>query len=197
VRTSRVEAFSDGVFAIALTLLVLTIEKPDPHGDVGHELLHLWPSYAAYGLSVLAIGAIWVNHHAMFAKIVAVTWPLLFLNTVGLGLVAFLPFPTEVLASALHAHHGQQAATFFYGAAFTLFGVTTVATWRYARRNRLIDPSIGDGAARSFERRLFVGPSLYMVAALIGLAVPVLALLLYAFLVIFFWLPTRALDPDV
>jgi uncharacterized membrane protein len=192
VSIGRVEAFSDGVFAIALTLLVLTIHAPDPRGDLAQALLHLWPSYAAYGLSVLVIGAIWVNHHAMFSQIAIATWPLLFLNTVGLGLVAFLPLPTEVLASALHLHSGERTATFFFGLLFVLFGVVTVATWSYATRNGLLEPTVSAAAARATERRLLVGPTLYAVATGIALVAPVVSLALYAFLLVFFWYPGRS-----
>ena len=192
IRTTRVEAFSDGVFAIALTLLVLTIEVPDVNGNLGRELTRLWPAYGAYALSVLVIGAIWVNHHAMFDQIDAVTWPLLFLNTAALGLVAFLPLPTEVLAKSLTAGHNERVATFFYGVPFALFGFVTVATWAYARRRGLIKRSISSEHARRAELRLLVGPSIYTIGAALGLVVPALALALYAFLVAFFWYPTRA-----
>lgn len=191
IRTTRVEAFSDGVFAIALTLLVLTIEVPDVNGNLGHELARLWPAYGAYGLSVLVIGAIWVNHHAMFDQIDAVTWPLLFLNTTALGLVAFLPLPTEVLAKSLTAGHNERVATFFYGVPFALFGFVTVATWAYTRRHGLIRDEISDQQARRTELRYLVGPTIYATGAALGLLVPALALALYAFLVAFFWYPTR------
>ena len=197
MKTSRVEAFSDCVFAFALTLLVLTIQAPDPRGDIGRQLLRLWPSYGAYALTVLVIGAIWVNHHAMFDQIKVVTWPLLFMNTVMLGLVAFLPLPTRVLASALHVHNGERAATCFYGLAFTLCGAATVATWSYARRKRLLHHSISETLARSAERRFLIGPCLYLFAALTGLIAPLFSILLYAFLVIFFWYPGHALAPTL
>ena len=77
---TRLEAFSDGVFAIAITLLVLEIKVPPPGTAIGTELLHLWPSYLAYVVSFLVIGAIWINHHAMFKHIVRVDGMLLLLN---------------------------------------------------------------------------------------------------------------------
>jgi uncharacterized membrane protein len=163
MKTSRVEAFSDGVFPIALTVPVLTIEAPDPRGDLARELIHLWPSYLAYALTVLVIGAVWVNHHAMFEHIAVVDWPLLFMNTLTLGFVAFLPLPTKVLASALHAHHGEPAAMLFYGMPFALSGVGVVGTWSSARRRGHLKPSITDTQARAIQHRYLVGPSLYVV----------------------------------
>ena len=88
--TNRLEAFSDGVFAIAITLLVLEIKVPPPSTALGAELLHLWPSYLAYAVSFLAIGAIWINHRAMFKHIVRVDGMLLLLNFLHLMLIAFL-----------------------------------------------------------------------------------------------------------
>jgi uncharacterized membrane protein len=98
METNRLEAFSDGVFAIAITLLVLEIKVPPPGTALGAELLHLWPSYLAYVVSFLVIGAIWLNHHAMFQHIVRVDGMLLLFNILHLMPIAFLPFPTAVLA---------------------------------------------------------------------------------------------------
>jgi len=97
VATNRLEAFSDGVTAIAITLLVLEITVP-PGETLGLGLLHLWPSYLAYAISFVVIGAIWLNHHAMFDLIVRADHCLLLLNTLHLMFIAFLPFPTAVLA---------------------------------------------------------------------------------------------------
>src|SRR3954471_10166470 len=91
VDTSRLETFSDGVFAIAITLLVLGIGVPPRGTALGPELLRLWPSYVAYAVSFLVIGAIWINHHAMFRHIVRVDGALLVLNIIQLMVFAFLP----------------------------------------------------------------------------------------------------------
>jgi len=96
VDTNRLEAFSDGVFAIAITLLVLEIKVPTGEA-LALGLLHLWPSYLAYAISFIVIGAIWINHHAMFDWIVRADQKLLLLNTLHLMFIAFLPFPTAVL----------------------------------------------------------------------------------------------------
>ena len=113
--TNRLEAFSDGVFAIAITLLVLEIKVPPPGTAFGMELFRLWPSYLAYVVSFLVIGAIWINHHAMFRHIVRVDDTLLLLNVLHLMLIAFLPFPTAVIAQAFHRGTDEPAAAAFYG----------------------------------------------------------------------------------
>src|SRR5207249_5147766 len=94
MRTSRVEAFSDGVFAIAITLLILSvgIDKA-PHGDLGTYLVDLWPAYLAYAVSFLTIGIMWVNHHLLFDNFARVDRPMLLLNILLLMLIAFVPFP--------------------------------------------------------------------------------------------------------
>jgi uncharacterized membrane protein len=113
VETSRLETFSDGVFAIAITLLILAIAVPPPGTALGRELLGLWPSYLAYGVSFLVIGAIWINHHALFRHIVRADGMLLLLNLLQLMAIAFLPFPTAVLAQAFHRGADEAIATAF------------------------------------------------------------------------------------
>ena len=102
--TSRLEAFSDGVFAIAITLLVLELHVPET-GDrsLARALAHEWPQFAAYLTSFLIIGIMWVNHHSMFREITRVDRPLLFLNLLLLLWTALLPFPTELIARYLRA----------------------------------------------------------------------------------------------
>ena len=95
---SRLEAFSDGVFAIAVTLLVLQIEIPGAGGDLAHEVGQLWPSFASYVVSFFTIGIIWVNHHTIIRRIAQVDRTLLFLNLNLLLWVAFIPWPTALLA---------------------------------------------------------------------------------------------------
>ena len=95
---TRLEAFSDGVFAIAITLLIIEVRVPDSEaGELARDLANQWPSYAAYAVSFAIIGIIWVNHHDIFERIVTVDRPLLFLNLLLLLTVAFLPLPTALL----------------------------------------------------------------------------------------------------
>src|SRR6266511_2077549 len=111
----RVEAFSDGVFAIAITLLILIIEPPSGKRSLAHGLVRLWPTYLAYAASFLTIGIIWVNHHAVFHQIGKVDRPLLFLNVLFLMVVAFIPFPTHVVAEFARSEDERRAAALFYG----------------------------------------------------------------------------------
>src|ERR687885_2746203 len=124
VSTSRTEAFSDGVFAIAATLLVLELKIPNVEpGGLPEALLESWPSYATYVVSFLAIGIIWVNHHAVMDRIKSVNRPLLFLNLVFLMAVAVIPFPTALLADYLRAGHDERLAAAIYGGTMAGMGI--------------------------------------------------------------------------
>lgn len=113
-KPGRLVAFSDGVFAITVTLLVLEIRPPADTTNLLHGLAALWPSYLAYALTFLFIGQVWVNHHVMFDHIRAADRVILLVNTLLLMIVAFLPFATSVLASSLRSGHGQRTAVVFY-----------------------------------------------------------------------------------
>ena len=157
--TNRLEAFSDGVFAIAITLLVLEIKVPPPSTALGAELLNLWPSYLAYVVSFLVIGAIWINHHAMFKHIVRVDGMLLLLNVLHLMLIAFLPFPTAVFAEAFHRGTDEPVAAAFYGGILTVIGIFVNVMWRYATHEyRLIDTHLTAKKVRKIRRLFLVGP---------------------------------------
>lgn len=190
--TDRLEAFSDGVIAIAITLLVLDIKLPHSSNGLGQELLHLWPSYFAYAISFIVIGAIWINHHAMFDHIVRANHQLLLLNTLHLMFIAFLPFPTSVLADALHNRVDETVATAFYGGTLTVIGLLVVAMWYYAaHEHRLLSEKLNRDEARRFGRRLLVGPGGYAFATLVALVIPWLALIFYVALNVFFLWPRR------
>ena len=193
METNRLEAFSDGVFTIAITLLILEIKVPHSGTNLGKELLSLWPSYIAYAMSFIVIGAIWINHHAMFKHIVRADHMLLLLNTFHLLFIAFLPFPTAVLAQALHDGAYESLAAAFYGATLTVIGILVTATWRYAAHgHRLLSNKISQEEARRNTRRLLIGPVCYGIATLIALLAPWLALIIYVLLNVFFLWPNRA-----
>jgi uncharacterized membrane protein len=191
VDTSRLEAFSDAVFAIAITLLVLAIGVPSSSVPLGPALLGLWPSYLAYAVSFIVIGAIWINHHAMFRHIVRSDDTLLLLNTLDLMFVAFLPFPTAVLAQAFHDATGEPTAAAFYGAVLFMIGLFVVATWHYASHARLLDPVLSSAQAKRIGRRYLVGPGGYAVGTVVALVLPWVALVLYLALNVFFLWPRR------
>ncbi|MEG4231415.1 TMEM175 family protein [Microcoleus sp. Pol11C3] len=188
--TTRLEAFSDGVFAIAITLLVLEIKVPPPDTALGAALLQLWPSYLAYVVSFVVIGAIWINHHAMFKHIVRVDGMLLLLNVLHLMLIAFLPFPTAVLAEAFHRGTDEPVAAAFYGGILTVIGIFINAMWRYAARgNRLLSTHLTATKVRQIGRRFLIGPIVYAITTAIALVVPWLALLIYILLNVFYLWP--------
>jgi uncharacterized membrane protein len=192
--TSRLEAFSDGVLAIVITLLVLGIEVPTSSAALGQALVRLWPSYLAYAVSFLLIGAIWVNHHAMFRYIVRADATLLVLNLLHLMVVAFMPFSTAVLAQAFLSGTDEPIAAAFYGAVLAVGGVFVNLMWRYATHDRrLLGAGVTDVQIQSINRRFLVGPALYAIATIVGLVAPWLALLLYVALIGFYLLlPARS-----
>jgi TMEM175 potassium channel family protein len=132
--TSRVEAFSDGVFAIAITLLVLEINvDPSEYDHLARALAHEWPAYLAYVTSFLTVGGVWLSHHALFSRLRYVDAVLLRINLVLLLIVSFLPFPTGVLAEALHANnHAERIAIGFYGVTALVLDMVQRLGVRYA-----------------------------------------------------------------
>jgi uncharacterized membrane protein len=128
----RVEAFSDGIFAIAATLLILNVQLPQaPSAGLAQELLKLWPSYIAYAASFITIGVMWMNHHALFARVSRIDRPLLMLNLFMLGVIAFLPFPTQVLGTHIGVPGDATPAALLYAITGILiaFGYAGVYLW--------------------------------------------------------------------
>jgi len=148
----RILALSDGVFAIAITLLILEIAVPATTGDAGlpRALLGLWPRYLAYVLSFVVIARFWVTHHLAFRLIGRYDAALVWLNLLLLMFVVFLPFPTAVLG----AHNGSPAAAVLYAAAVVLAGTASAAYWWYASgRGGLLRPDVGRAQARALRAR--------------------------------------------
>src|SRR4029453_611834 len=132
----RLESFSDGVFAIAITLLVLEIPVPKvEHGELPDALLDRWPAYAASIVSFAVIGIIWINHHAVFGYLERVDRGLLLLNLNLLLWVALIPWPTSLLAEYMQAGGtDERAAALVYALTMTLMGMSFGATWLYISR---------------------------------------------------------------
>ena len=190
LKTARLEAFSDGVLAIAITLLVIEIKVPEDTAHLWEQLGHLWPSYLGYVISFLVIGLIWANHHAMFDHIASADRVLLFLNTILLMLVALIPFTAGVLASALRNHEGERTAVVLYGAVLVAGGLPFNAIWEYARRgHRLLGDTITPEEARTMSRRFLKGPLLYGVGIALGALLPVLGIIAFSLLIPYYWLP--------
>jgi uncharacterized membrane protein len=189
--TDRLETFSDGVFAIAATLLVLEF-KVHSGEDLGRQLVHLWPSYLAYVTSFVTIGIIWMNHHHTCSLIGRTDRTFLFLNILLLMTVAFLPFPTSLVAEHLRGN-GAEAAALAYAATFVLMSVLYNIWWRYASTDRrLIADRVPDSALRGVSRAFNPGVPMYGAVFVIAFFSP-LASVLLTFAIAAFYLPSAAL----
>ena len=187
--TSRLEAFSDGVFAIAITLLVFNIKTPDNTSHLLASLLHLWPSYLAYVISFLLIGLLWANHHVTFEHIVRTDRTQMFVNTLLLMVVAFIPFPSSVLASAFRNGTGESVAIALYGGTLALAGLCFNWLWSHAYRAKLMDDTVTTVQARRITRRILVGPIAYAFGGVVGYFLPVPGVVIFGVLILFYWLP--------
>ena len=184
---ARTEAFSDGVFSIAATLLVLDLKVPEANGDLLSALARQWPAYASYAVSFLTIGIIWMNHHTIFAHLRRVDRPLQVLNLLLLLVVALIPFPTSILATYLESGHDQAAAGAIYGLVMTAMGLSFGSLWMYVLRlDDLRITTISAARKRQLLLRFAVGTPIY--AAGIGLAFVSarLSLFVYAALAIYY-----------
>src|SRR5262245_37274393 len=193
--TNRLVTFSDSVFAITVTLLVLEIRPPTAAGNLLHALVELWPSYLAYVVTFLFIGQVWVNHHVMFDHIRTANRAVLLLNTLVLMSVAFLPFATSVLAGALRSGRGEQTADVFYGIAFDLTALTFNAVWQYARRRRLLCDALDAAGATAISWRFQLALVWLAAGALCGALHPELGVVVIAAFNAFYWLPIRGESP--
>jgi uncharacterized membrane protein len=178
--TTRLETFCDGVIAIAATLLILDVRATGHH--LGSQLTHIWPSYAAYAISFLTIGIIWVNHHTVMSVIGSVDRRFLFVNVLFLMTVAFAPFPTRLVAEYVR-EGGSDArdAALAYGFTFTAMAISFGLMWFYAiGGGRLLradaDPKLVAGISRSFRP----GWLMYLSATLIAFASPAASVALFA-----------------
>ena len=192
--TGRIEAFSDGVFAIAITLLIIEIGVPhldqEPPGTTLPEaLVGLWPSYLGYVISFLQIGVIWANHHNRFRFIVRSDHFLLFLNILFLMCVAFIPFPTALLADYLRGAERSTAGAVYAGT-LAVTAVFFTLLWLYAATNyRLIDRNLDRFLVRAMTRRYVLGMAAYLFAFLLALINVAASLILIVILALIFVLP--------
>jgi uncharacterized membrane protein len=177
VNKSRVEAFSDGVFAIAITLLVLTIAQPVHYDKLAHDLADQWPSLAAYVVSFIVIGIMWLNHHTVFSHLGTIDRGGFYFNLILLMTIVFIPYPTGVFGEALRKahdngtnfHNAAVTAAVFYSAAMTINALAWVALWLYASTGRRLLQAGFPESQRVMSTVLFtIGPFFY--AAAIGMA---------------------------
>ena len=186
--TDRLAAFSDGVFAIAATLLVLDLAVKPP-GTPLEQVVHAWPSYLGYVVSFLTIGAAWLAHSAMTDRLQRSNVNLLRLNLLFLLVVAFLPFPTRLMTDALHTDDGETVAVTVYGVTLLCIRLLGSCLNAYARREHLYAPREGDGEAQDTGQGLLFVVIGYVTAILIGLISPEAAAALYFGLAVYLVLP--------
>lgn len=188
--TSRVEAFSDGVLAIAITLLVLDLKVPDTSpGSLGKALLDGWPAYLAFVASFVYVGVVWVSHHALFARIRTVDRGLLWRNLALLLPVSTLPFPTATIAQALR--HGdaadQRAALALYGLVAVAMACAWLSVFSHLKaRPELAQPWVDEDFFARERHRALAGILAPCVAVAIGLVVPVAGLAVLLAMAVFY-----------
>ena len=187
--TDRLAAFSDGVFAIAATLLVLDIAVRPP-GTL-HQVLSAWPAYLAYAVSFLTIGAAWMAHTALTERLTRSDPVFLQINLLVLLAVAFLPFPTRLVTDALHDIGAERVAVTVYGLTLLAIRLLGSALDAYARREHLYSPH-GDGdEVQGPRRKLLPVVAGYVIAIIIGLVVPVAAVAVYFGIAVYLIVPFR------
>jgi uncharacterized membrane protein len=186
VPTTRLETFADGVFAIAATLLILDVKASNG------------VSYAAYGLSFATIGIIWVNHHTVMSQLGAVDRAFLFMTVFFLMTVAFIPFPTQLVAEHIR-DGGAEArdAALTYGFTFVAMSISFAGLWAYASRGgRLLKPDADErtvaGITRSFRPGVFV----YLAATLVAYLSPIASVCIFAALALFYVLESSLFARD-
>ena len=185
--TARVEAFSDGVFAIAITLLILEIKVPhvDAADGLRSTLPHLWPSFLAYVASFMTIGVMWLNHHRLFTLIDKCDDGLMALNLLLLFGVTWLPFPTALLAEHLRGPD-VRIAGIVYAATFFLLAIVFNVMWRYAVRMKLV---MDDLNVALITRQYSLGPVMYALLVVVAIYSGELVLILSALYALYFALP--------
>ena len=191
--TNRLESFSDGVIAVAITLLVLGIAVPDPARtpQLAHSLGRQWPTYAAYVTSFLTIGIIWINHHAMIGRLRAADHSILVLNLLLLMSIGILPFATNLMATYLTQSHGQVTAAAVYGGAFLVMGVLFAAVNRQILfgRPQLLATELPRDQRRLILRRSMSGLPPYAAATALAFVSPYITLGICAALAAYYAFP--------
>jgi len=195
METARLETFSDGVFAIAATLLILDL-RASGHGSLTHQLLDLWPSYFAYAVSFVTIGIMWINHHEIFRHVRRANRTFLMISVAFLMVIAFIPFPTHVLAEHLHDSDAR-AAAMFYGLTNVVMAIMFSTLWFYAiRGGRLLGANPDRRAVSGISRSFIPGIPLYTISTLSALLSPWLAIGLYGGIAAFYMLESSLFGRD-
>jgi uncharacterized membrane protein len=186
----RMEGFSDGVFGFAITLLVLDLALRPP-GTPLQQVLHAWPAYLAYVISFLTIGGAWLLHTALTDQLARTDQLFLRLNLLVLLVVVFLPFPTGLAAGALHNTSGERVFVTMYGLTLLAIRLLGSALDAYARHEHLYSPHTEGEELHTDQRKLLPVVIGYVIAILIGLALPVVAVVLYFGIAVYLMVPFR------
>ncbi|HEX7211491.1 MAG TPA: TMEM175 family protein [Propionibacteriaceae bacterium] len=194
LQTGRMSGFSDGVFSIAITLLVLEIGVPaGSENDLLGALAAQWPSYLGYLVSFATIGAVWFGHTVITEYLDHANSMLVRLNLLLLLVVAFLPFPTRLLAEYTKEADAERVAATLYGINLVLTLVLLSVLWRYAVREQLVRPDLADQDVKTLTKRLTPTLGVYLAMIVVGLFLPLLAVFGYLALAVFILLPFSGL----
>ena len=169
----RVLFFSDAIFAIAITLLVLEIKVPGYENNPGQEISHALPHIFAFGISFVVIGLFWMGHHSLSRYIAAFDRGLISINLLFLGIIAFLPYPTGLL-SGTNSGLGWQA-TVFYACCIAAAGLAELTIWRYAIGKDLLKPEATPALRREVTLRLLIAPTVFVLSIPVAFYSPNLA----------------------
>jgi uncharacterized membrane protein len=189
--TNRLEAFSDGVFAVAITLLVLELNVP-AGGHLWHQLADEWPSFAAFAVSFWVIGIIWVNHHSVLDHIGRANRTVLFLNLLLLFSIVFIPFSTALFAEHLKSGEDEETAAAVYSISMTLMSIGFAALWTYITRpskRKELALAISEEEIRGRTLRFTVGNLFYPLAIAISFISPAVVLIVIGLLAVYYAIP--------
>jgi uncharacterized membrane protein len=189
--TTRIEAISDGTFAITITLLVLEIHRPAAaEGAMGQELLKSWPSYVAYGFAFIYVGVIWLNHHYVFVRLKETDLKLNWINFGVLGTAALIPLPTGVLADAFKSGNleDQKAATALYALISGMMSLAWVPLYSYlGKKADLLKAGTTTDIFKAQVKKPLTGIVLYFVSGMLGWMVhPGIAVMIFIFMVSYY-----------
>ncbi|HEX5417225.1 MAG TPA: TMEM175 family protein [Chloroflexota bacterium] len=185
--TGRLEAFSDSVFAFAITLLVLNFQVPHaPSGGLARALLDQWPSYLTYVVSFFVIGIMWINHYAIFRLIARVDRPMLVMNLVHLLGVAFLPYPTALLGAYIQSEQDARVASVLYAGTATVIAIGFMGFWVYAVLHGLLRDGVDRARALASIPRLGISLLAYSLAMVVAFFSEPLSLALIALIHVYY-----------
>jgi uncharacterized membrane protein len=193
--TNRLESFSDGVIAVAITLLVLGIATPPPpQPHLAHVLAEGWPHYVAYVVSFLTIGIIWINHHAMIGRLKEADHSILILNLLLLMSIGILPFATNLMATYLRESNGESVAAAVYGGAFLAMSIVFSLLNRHILLNRahMLEADLSEQERRRILVRSVSGTGPYVVATVLAFVSPYATLIICGAVAVYYALPVSS-----